>query len=318
MINYFSLPSSTLPMSMRSLRRILEARGWRAEKLYPEGKNNLILTRPDGKILHIASSTPPTTSVYSLRLADDKLMTYSLLKDLNIPQPETVLLHSPEDALPLLERYDRIVVKPTDGAHGLGVTTNITSLAAVAPAIEKAVAASPDAKLALAQQQLDFELPELRLICINYQFVIAIARIPAMVTGDGNHTVAKLIELENSTIRSAPYTSNLAYIDLDSARTYLGNRIDYTPEAGEKIRVSATCNVGQGGTVEDYSDRISPELKSRAERITRAAELPVAGIDLYDDYVLEINACPSLYYPLSDPALAELAVEKYVDYLSTL
>ena len=318
MIDYYSLPEQSLPISMRVLRRILKTRGWRAEKLYAEGKNNLILTRPDGKVLHIASSTPPTTSVYSLRLADDKLMTYSLLNSLNVPQPETVLLHSPEDALPLLERYGRIVVKPTDGSHGQGITINITSLDEVAPAIEKAKAASPDAKLALAQEQLDPEIPEFRVVCIGYKFVLAAMRVPAMVTGDGQHTVAELIDLENSTIRSEPYTTLLAFIDPNAARTYLGDKANFIPENGEKVRVSAARNVGQGGTMEDHTDTFPSELKSRAETIARAAGLPVVGIDFYDGRVLEMNACPSLYNPLSDTSRAELAAVKYVDYLETL
>ena len=69
MINYYDLPENDLPMSMRFFRESLKKRGWQAEKLCAESQNNLILTRPDGTTVRIASSTPPTTSVYSLRLA---------------------------------------------------------------------------------------------------------------------------------------------------------------------------------------------------------------------------------------------------------
>ena len=303
-------------MSMRVLRETLAQHQWQIHKLYADGPNDLLLTRPDGKIIPIASSTPPTTSVYALHLADDKFATYSLLQSLDVPQPETVLIHQEDEAKAFLAQHSPIVIKPVDGAHGRGVTTNITSADQISPAFKKAIAGSASQKLALAQAQVQLEADELRVICINYQFVIAVARIPAMVASDGMHTVAELIDLENSTLRATPYTSNLAFIDRDLALPYLGERANEIPASGTKVRVSPTCNIGQGGTAEDYSDRISPEVKATAEKIARASQLPVIGIDFYGDYVLEINACPSLYYPINtDPTKV---VKAYVDYLETL
>lgn len=124
-------------MSMRYLRKILKERGWKAEKLCREGQNNLVLTLPDGKVFKIASSTPPTTSVYALRLADDKLMSYELLKELGVPQPETVVARTAEDCAEMLGRYGEIVIKPVDGAHGRGVTTMIRSITEVEEAHPK-------------------------------------------------------------------------------------------------------------------------------------------------------------------------------------
>lgn len=318
MINFYDLPDQEILMTMRTFRDLIEPLGWQAQKLYREGPNLLLLTRPDGKQLRINSSTPPTTSAFALQLADDKIATHSLLQTINVPQPETVIIHEPSDATQLLAQHQTIIVKPADGAHGQGITTNITSLDQLPAAIDKARAASPKYQLAIAQPQLSSDSPELRLMCINYKFVIAIARIPAMVTGDGQHSVSELIDIENQTLRSEPYTGKPAYVDKPSALTYLGDRANYIPKSGEKVRVSATCNVGQGGTVEDYSSRISDTTKSLAELIARTTELPVIGIDFFGDYVIEVNACPSLYYPFSDPQLATKCVGSYVDYLSTL
>lgn len=105
-------------MSMRYLRKMLKEREWKAEKLCREGQNNLILTRPDGKVVKIASSTPPTTSVYALRLADDKLMSYELLKELGVPQPETVVARTAEDCAEMLGRHGEIVIKLSTGRTG--------------------------------------------------------------------------------------------------------------------------------------------------------------------------------------------------------
>lgn len=105
---------------MRIFRKMLHERGWKAEKLTPDWSNDLILTRPDGKEIRVSSSTPPTTSVFALHLADNKLESYSLLEQLGVPQPETLVVKSPEDAQQLLDKYGTIVIKPVDGAHGRG------------------------------------------------------------------------------------------------------------------------------------------------------------------------------------------------------
>lgn len=317
MINYYSVPEDTLPMSMRILRKKLQERGWRAYKLAYDDLNNLILVRPDGKELRIASSTPPTTNVFALRLADNKLASYNLLQQIDVPQPETIALHSQEDAKQLLDKYGTIVIKPVDGAHGDGVTTGILRLDQVEPAIQKAVEASQLIKVAIGQPQLSLDALELRVICINYKFIEAIARIPAHVTGDGKHSLVELIDLENATIRTEPYKSDLAYIDRSMALNFLGERHDEIPAADETVRVVASCNLGQGGTVEDYSALISEEMKAMAEKIALVAQLPVIGIDFYDDQVIEFNACPSLYYPTTDTTSTK-AIDAYIDYLTQL
>lgn len=317
MINYYELPENDLPMSMRFFRESLKKRGWRAEKLCAESQNNLILTRPDGTIIRVASSTPPTTSVYALRLADNKLMSYELLRELGVPQPEVIAVHTAEEVLPMLEKYGSVVIKPVDGAHGNGVTVGVKDEAQVDEAIRKAIDASPEMKLAIAQPQLPLDEIERRALCIDYKFVVAVARIPAQVTGDGRSTTRELIEQENATIRTAPYQGELAYVDLQAAERFLGDKIDLIPAAGERVRVVASCNVGQGGTAEDCSNELSTGQKELAEKIAQAAQLPVVGIDYYGDQVIEINACPSLYYPTGDES-ATRAVEAYIEYLGSI
>lgn len=316
MIDFYTLPDDKLPMSMRALRKTLQERGWKAEKLYAGGPSDLILTRPDGKELRIASSTPPTTNVFALHLADNKLASYALLQQLAVPQPETVQANE-DSATELLNKYGTIVIKPVDGAHGRGVTTNITEVSQIAEAIERAKTASPAMKSAIAQQQLPPDGLEIRVICIGYHFVEAIARIPAQVTGDGEHNLMELIDQENATIRTEAYKSDLAHIDREMAMKYLGDRQNLVPAAGEKVRVVASCNVGQGGTTEDYSDKIPDGMRTMSEEIAKAAQLPVVGIDFYGDQVIEFNACPMLYYPTGDGTSIK-AVQAYVDYLEQI
>lgn len=317
MIDYYSLPETDLPMSMRHFRRMLKERGWKAEKLCLECQNDLILTRPDGKKLRVASSTPPTTNAFGALLANNKMMCYALLNEIGVSQPETVAVYAAEDTRPLIEKYGSIVIKPIDGSHGKGVTVGVNSVEQAEEAIAEAIAASQGLRIAIAQPQLPLEMKERRVICIDYQFVQAIERIPAHVTGDGKHTLMGLIELENRTIRAPMYKGELAYIDTGAAASFLEGRLLEVPAAGEKVRVVASCNVGQGGTARDVSAEFSPEMREMSEKIARAAELAVIGIDFYGEQVIEINGCPMLYYPTGDAA-ATRAIEAYVEYLARL
>lgn len=317
MIDYYSLPEADLPMTMRPFRRMLKERGWKAEKLCLESLNNLILTRPDGVEIRVASTTPPTTNVFALRVADNKMMCYALLKEIGVKQPETVAIKTADDAAMMIEKYGRIAIKPIDGAHGNGVTVGVATREEAEEAIRRAVEASQDLGMAIAQPQLPLDEPERRAICIGYKFIEAVRRIPAQVTGDGEHTLGELIEIENRTLRTPMYQSDLAYIDYDSAVKFLRERIGEVPAARERVRVVASCNIGQGGTVEDCSEEFSTEMRELAEKIARTAQLPVIGIDFYGDQVIEINACPSLYYPTGD-AMATRGVEAYIDYLAEL
>ncbi len=320
MQDFFTFPESDLPMSLRCFRAELKNRGWPKATLDRGAYNFITVTRPDGAEFKLYSLTPPTTTYFAGYLADDKLASFNILKSISAPTPETELLEKdPEkrraQLTRLFKKYPKLVVKPIDGSHGYDVFTGLTSVEAV----EATLPPANHKTKRLVQEQLEPKSPEVRAICIGYKFVAAFARIPATVTGDGQHTVAELIKLENSTIRTAPYHSNLAFIDEVLAKDYLEKHAlaDQIPRPGEKVRVIGICNVGCGGTVEDVSASFTPERRALAEKIARAFDLPVIGIDFLDDYIIEVNSTPSLHYPTPDASSA-LCVTKFVDYLETL
>ena len=313
MEDFFKVNPESLTMSTKALQKILKERGWTAEFL--RGTSQYVFAkRKDGKVFKIAGTAPEMTSFIAGKFADDKLATYELLKKIGVKQAETEVATA-ASVVHLLDKYGKIVVKPVDGAHGNGITTNLTNFEEAMDAVETAKKFSASG-IVLAQQQLEFTGFETRVICINYRFVEALSRIPAHVTGDGEHTVSELIDIENNTIRTEAYKSNLAFIDREYAERYMtekGNK-DYVPKKDEKVQVIKMCNIGRGGTVEDVTDEFPEDKKALADRIAKTLDLPVVGIDFFGDYVLEVNASPSLYYPLDGPR-ASFGVEKLVDYL---
>ena len=320
MQDFFTVPDSNLPMSLRCFREELRARGWTKAILNKGAYNFITLTRPDGKVIPLYSLTPPTTNYASGCLADDKLASYNIFKSIDAPTPYTeLLLKDPSDRKAQLDRlfkkYPRLVVKPIDGAHGYDVFTGLTT----AEEVEATLPTSGRKIERLVQEQLTPKSPEVRVICIDYKYTAAFARIPASVAGDGEHTVAELIKIENSTIRTAPYQSNLAFIDEALSEEYLKKRnlADKVPAKGEKVQVVSICNVGCGGTIENLTDTFPEAKRTLAEKIARAFALPVVGIDFLDYYIIEVNSTPSLHYPAPDDS-ATICVKKFVDYLETL
>ena len=314
MEDFFSVDPNSLTMSTKSLQKVLKERGWTANFLRSTHQY-IFAKRPDGKLFKIVGTVPENTNVFACNISDDKYATYQLLKNIKgVKQAETEIATAASVSY-LLDKYGKIVIKPIDSAHGNGITTNVTTFEDAMEAIEFAKQFTSSNHV-LAQQQLELTGFETRAICINYRFIEALNRIPAHVTGDGVHTVAELIEIENNTIRTEPYKSNLAFIDKKYSDQYLAEKgnADYVPAANEKVQVVKMCNIGRGGTVEDITDEFSEEKKALADRIARELNLPVVGIDFVGDYILEVNASPSLYYPLDGPR-ASYGVEKLVDYL---
>lgn len=321
MIDLYTVPDEQLTYTARYIKELALERGYpKFLKAYDiNGPSYLLLTRPDGKTLRIYGSIPPTTSKFAADTADNKWLSYQLLQEIDgLKQPATTLVREDSDVIDqFLSEHHPVVVKPVDSAHGNGITINVETREQADEAIYKAGKYCRTPGIIL-QEQLPLGLPELRVICINYQYTVAMARIPATVTGDGQHNLSELIDLENSTIRTPAYQSDLAYIDKESALKFLGSRATTeVPAKDEKVRVLSICNVGKGGTMEDMTDQIPEEKKQLSEQIAKHLELPVVGIDFYGDYIIEVNAGPALYQPVKTPN-AKLCIAKYLDYLETL
>ncbi|MBQ3325537.1 hypothetical protein IJG79_00060 [Candidatus Saccharibacteria bacterium] len=332
MEDFYKVSAEKLSMSLRNFRSIIQARGWKNAK-YTKSIGTwtcISAERADGKEIRFYYGTPPTMSYGAGMLSDDKYTSYILMKEIGIKQPETLCVDNDTDEeviIRFIEKNAPVVIKPIDGAHGQDVYTGIMDWENAKLLIEKVFKKSFSG-FALIQKQLKPKSYETRVICIDYKFVKAFARIPACVTGDGKHSVLELIDIENSTKRTAQYKSNLSYINKENAVMYLKKQaldnglsedtlLSSVPDSGIKVQVIGICNTGQGGTMEDVSDVFSPELKDVAERIAKHLHLPLVGVDFLDDNVIEVNKAPALYHPVDGDA-STVCIEKFVDYLEKI
>jgi cyanophycin synthetase len=102
------------------------------------------------------------------------------------------------------------------------------------------------------------------------------------VKGDGRHTVAELVEIENRIPeRNGASTLSHIVLDADSDRilAHQGCTRGSIAAAGRDVRVKGMANVATGGTVVNVTDIIHPDNLNAALRATAAIGLIVAGVD---------------------------------------
>jgi cyanophycin synthetase len=254
----------------------------------------------------IAAAMTSQTSALAVDIASDKELTKQLLKQAGIPVPQGEIVHTPEEAVSVLEWLHKpVVVKPYDGHQGEGVSLNLYTPAQVKEAF---AIASQHTKDVLVEEL--FLGRDFRVLVINGRMVAASERIPAHVVGDGSHSIAELIEIENRhPLRGEGHGSALTKIVVDQViMAYLeksGLRLEHIPETGKKVFLRENANLSQGGTAIDVTDIVHPSIKRICERAAGVIGLDICGIDLVlpsiaepirkgGAGIIEVNAAPGL------------------------
>jgi cyanophycin synthetase len=252
----------------------------------------------------VQATIASTTSSIAVELACDKEETKNLLEASEIPVPRGRIIRDEEDMDAAISRIGYpIVLKPINGNHGKGATTNIKTR-------EEAVAA-----LTAAQKYSRGVICEkfitgrdFRCLVIDNKFVAAALRTPAAVTGNGKSTVQELIdEVNKDPRRGYGHEKVLTSIKVDHFLMGMlekkGYSLDTVVPEGEELWLKPTANLSTGGTATDVTDYVHPDNIFMCERIARIIGLNICGIDIMAEdlsvpitqnggAVLEVNAAP--------------------------
>ena len=276
----------------------------------------------------IRATIASTTSNIAVDIAGDKGETKLLLDAAQIPVPKGTVISTEEGLQESIETLGYpLVIKPIDGNHGKGNTTNITNYAQAL----KAFAAAKEYNRSLIIEKFitgyDF-----RALVINFKFVCAALRTPASVTGDGEHTIQWLIEETNKDPRRGyGHEKVLTQITIDQFTQKMMDDLGYTletiPKKNELVLLKPTANLSTGGTSTDVTDEVHPANIFMFERIARIIGLDICGIDVMatdlqtpvsenGGAILEVNAAPGFRMHL-EPAkgLARNVAEPVIDML---
>lgn len=276
----------------------------------------------------ICAATTSSTSSMAVDLASDKDETKSRLKAAFIPVPRGKVISLQDE---LLEAIDDLgfplVLKPVNGNHGRGITVQIQTIEEARAAFDLARSVSSQVIIEKYIRGADY-----RFLVVNYKFVAAAQRMPAMITGDGRSTIRQLIDQVNGDSRRGNgHEKVLTSIKVDDSTIHLLKRKHYNIEsvlpANEQLFLKDTANLSTGGTATDITDLVHPLNARLAERTARLIGLDICGIDIiaedvsvpitgHNGAVVEVNAGPGLRMHLNPSAgQARNVAEPIIDML---
>lgn len=266
----------------------------------------------------IYEHTLPLNDQVAVLLANDKPRAQGLLRAEGIPVPD-YLEFSLNDLTPAVEFLEQgsspCIVKPVKGISGQGVTSAIRSPSDLRRAARWA---RRYGERLMIERQIAGSV--YRLLVLDGVALDTVRCLPPRVTGDGQSTIAELIEAEYER-RLEPLARDLGIrplaVDLDCLLTLRRRGLTprSIPAAGETVQVKTVTNQNRIEDNETVTDGIARELAAVAAASAATLGLRWAGIDVVTPDprrglaeagggVIDVNGAPGLWrhYRVSDPA----------------
>jgi cyanophycin synthetase len=252
----------------------------------------------------IRASITGRTAFIGVDTASDKDLTKALLGQAGVPVPRGEVVRTADEALRAAERIGvPVVVKPLDGNHGRGVSTNLTEPESIRRAFE--LAAQISRKVVV---ETYFTGNDHRLLVVGGELVAVAERVPAQVVGDGQSTISQLIaEVNRDPRRGEGHEQMLTKIKVDALvedlLAFHKLTLESVPAAGQVVMLRDTANLSTGGTAVDRTDDIHPDNACIAIRAAMTLGLDIAGVDFVcpdisksarevGGGIVEVNAAP--------------------------
>jgi cyanophycin synthetase len=252
----------------------------------------------------VYASVPAEVSLASTQLSRNKRRTSRHLRALGLPVPDQAVAATPEAAEAAARQIGYpLVVKPLRGKQAGGVSVGVADAAQLRSAFARAQAADDPVLL-----ETFVPGSTCRLLVLGGRCVAALAITPPQVVGDGQRSVAALIEAENRDPRRNGFCLDPIKTDdgdLQVALARAGLSLADVPAASTAVTLRTSANVAVGGVHRDVTDEVHPSHRALAERATAAIGLEVAGIDVVSldiaqpceaagTRIIEVNARPGL------------------------
>lgn len=276
------------------------------------GKDSLVRLGTGIKQKYVQATISSQTSYLAVENSCDKQVTKDLLSAAGLPVPKGELVSSTEELLMAAERIGYpLVTKPLNGRQGQGVITNIAN---------KSELLSVSACMNMNGEEYIVERfyqgDDFRLLVVNDQLIAASLRLPPFIIGNGEDSIARLIDKENENpLRGDGHEKAMTKIPLNSTVTCFlekqGYSLNHIPEMGQVIQVAGNANLSTGGQAIDVTDEVHPTVRELAIQAAKAVGLDIAGIDMISkdirapfdpdtSAILEVNAAPGIrmhHYP---------------------
>ena len=144
----------------------------------------------------IRATMTSRTSGIAVDIASDKKLTNRLLDSAGLPVPRSEVVETEDEAVAAAKRIGYpCVLKPLDGNHGRGVALNLRTEDEVRAAFAVALRQSRSGDVVVESYITGNDY---RVLVIGGKLAAVAERVPASVTGDGEHTIRQLVEATNA------------------------------------------------------------------------------------------------------------------------
>jgi cyanophycin synthetase len=260
-----------------------------------------------GKYRRVLESTlTDATSCIAADIATNKQMTKMILNDNKIPVPHGKVVYSEISAIMAAHEVGvPVVVKPYDGNQGKGVHLNVCEEPDIRAAFKEA---SQYSKGIIVEKFVTGK--DYRVLVVGGQVRAVAERVSASVTGDGEHTIAELVDIVNQDERRGEqHEKPLTKIRLDAVCLNIlkrrGITPDFVPKEGETVALRENGNLSTGGIAIDRTQEIHAENADLCVLAAQAIGIDIAGIDIVADdiskpirrnggAVVEVNTAPGI------------------------
>lgn len=238
-------------------------------------------------------SRSPLSSASALALCTHKEATRLRLASQGIPVPRGRTFRNGdfETAREFAELIGYpVVVKPAMGVRGIGVVAGIRDEKELAQAFEQLTNSKLGDQDFIVEKHISGR--DYRIVVVGDKVIAAILREPASVIGNGEHSVAELMIRKNAMRRLNPHLWGRPII-YDLAAKYqlerLGMTLDSVPADGQRVMLSNSCSLSQGGDSTDVLDELHPSIIEACVRSVKAIPgLGFCGVD----FLLEDHSKP--------------------------
>ncbi|HEX2953447.1 MAG TPA: bifunctional glutamate--cysteine ligase GshA/glutathione synthetase GshB, partial [Bacillota bacterium] len=305
-----------------------ERRGVAVELL--DEDDNFIRLERNNKVEYVKQATRTSLDTYIASLImENKEVTKEVLRRAGIRVPDGKRIRSVQEGLEAFEAWQGkpLVIKPksTNFGQGISILKKVT-FESYKKAVEFAFQYD---RTVILEEFISGQ--EYRFLVIGDEAAAVLHRVPANVTGDGEHTVEALVRIKNQDpLRGKGYKTPLEKIALGPVEAeYLGAQgksFQYVPDRGETVYLRENSNISTGGDSIDYTDEMNGLYKAIAVKAAQAVGAKICGADIIipdiekadrEGYsVIELNFNPALHiHDLPFKGLNRHVEDKVLDLL---
>ncbi len=265
-------PDDKTPLLDHVLWAEAEARGitMREFRILGLPTASFIARLPDGRRFAFESIPLPVRAKPGVWWLDNKPVMKKRFREMGIPTARGGAAYTLKGAIKIFRDLDTVaIVKPHEGSGSRHTTMHVADEAALKRAFAVSNQVSPKV---IVEEELIGSV--YRPTLVDGRLIATLKRDTPRVIGDGMHTIAELIEIENGhPARKGPYFSKIKYsAQMEAELARQEATLESIPEKGREIKLHPKINWAVGGTTTDVTDIVHPENKKLFEEIAPRAQ----------------------------------------------